>query len=142
MFANRGNYTKVYHMENKSEAPNALGRFVNDVGVPQQILTDNAKELKFGEWKKMCNKYYIIQQFTEPHSPWQNPAELAIGITKRMLCKLMKKTNTPVRLWDYCWSYHSCITNYAMFGEYPCTFSNGVLPSNQTLLLAVNVLNS
>ena len=105
MFTNRGNYTKVHHMENKSEAPNTLSRFVNEVGIPQQILTDNAKELKFGERKKICKKHYIIQQFTEPHSPWQNPAELAVGITKRMLRKLIKKTNTPVRLWDYCWSY-------------------------------------
>ena len=70
MFANCRNYTKVYDMEIKSEAPIALNWFVSEVGIPQQILTENAKELKFGEWKKICNKHYIIQQFTEPHSPW------------------------------------------------------------------------
>ena len=105
MFANRGNYTKVFHMQAKSDAPYALDRFIHEVGVPQQILTDNAAELTSGEWEKIVKKHHMRHKLTEPHSPWQNPAELAIGITKRTVRKLMQSTNTPARLWDYCWSY-------------------------------------
>ena len=46
---------------------------------------------------------------TEPHSPWQNIAELSGGIIMRKLRDLMKTTNSPVRLWDYCWEYAAAI---------------------------------
>ena len=102
IFTNMGNYVKSYHLKLKSEAHNALDRFIHEVGVPNQILTDNAKELPEGDWKKICMKHYIQQKFTEPHSPWRNPSELAIGIVKRNVRNLMSTTNTPARLWDYC----------------------------------------
>ena len=47
----------------------------------------------------------ICQLTTEPNSPWQNHSELVGGIVKRKVRNLMKSTNTPVVLWDYCWEY-------------------------------------
>ena len=77
------------------------------MGVPIKLLTDGAPELVKGEWSKICKRHFIHQRATEPHSPWQNPAELSDGIVKRRVRNLMKKTNTPIRLRDYCWCYVS-----------------------------------
>ena len=83
------------------------------------MLTDGAKELNLSEWGEICKRNRIHQQTTEPHSPWQNPAELNGGITKRRVRHMMKSTNSPIRLWDYCWEYinllkSSTATNHFM----------------------------
>ena len=44
---------------------------------------------------------------SEPYSPWQNAAELYGGMIKTKVRNLMRITNTPLRLWDYCWIYCS-----------------------------------
>ena len=48
---------------------------------------------------------------TEPYSPWQNPAELSGGIMKRRCKDIMRATNTPVVLWDYCLEYLAEVRN-------------------------------
>ena len=83
--------------------------FFNDVGIPSEVLTDGAKELTRGKWKEKCQRYEVVQRITEPYSTWQNHAEREGGIIKRKIRSLMRKTNTPVRLWDYCWKYVSGI---------------------------------
>jgi len=96
----------VYPMRLKSEMPNALKCFIRDVGIPQTIHSDNAKELMQGEWKEICNEFMINTTYTEPHSPWQNRAEGQIRELKRHVQRKMKSWNVPKRLWNYCvkWS--------------------------------------
>ena len=105
LFANKGNFTSGTAIKKKSDAPSALDRFLHDVGIPSQLLTDGAKELHLGQWGQTCQRFTIPQKLTEPYSPWQNHAELAGGIIKRKVRNLMRRTNTFVRLWDYCWDY-------------------------------------
>ena len=69
LFCNRGNYRKTYPLKSKSEAHHALDSFIHDVGIPEEMLTDNAKELHLSEWGKICLKRKIRQLTTEPHSP-------------------------------------------------------------------------
>jgi len=107
LFVNRANFTRSYPMISRSHAPQALDRFFHEVGLPSELLTDNAPEFVEGEWRNMCLKYYVKQHFTEPYTPWQNPAELQGGILKRKLRTLMKLSGTPIRLWDYAWQYVS-----------------------------------
>ena len=52
LFCNQDNYSKAYALENKSDAHRALSMFLNDVGIPLEILTDVAKELTKRKWKK------------------------------------------------------------------------------------------
>ena len=112
LFSNRGNFVYCYPMERKGEASDALHRFIDEVGIPSEILSDGAPELSYAGWRDLCRTYQIIQRKTEPESPWQNPAELAGGIMKRKVRRIMKATSTPVRLWDYCWEYCSQIRNF------------------------------
>ena len=98
LFYNRGNYTRSYPLKRKGDAHHALDTFIHDVGIPEEMLTDNAKELHLGEWGKTCRKRKIRQMTTEPHSPWQNHAELVGGIIKRRVKNTMRRTNTPIVL--------------------------------------------
>ena len=121
-------------MKNKSHAHHALDRFLHEVGIPTELLTDGAKELTVSEWGKTCRKHKIRQITTEPHTPRQNPAELAGGIIKRKVRHLMKRTSTPVRLWDYCWTYAADIRsltvtdNIHLDGETPYGKVRGYTP--------------
>ena len=54
---------------------------------------------------ELCQRYTIPQKLTEPYSPWQNYSEHAGGIIKRKVYHLMQRTNTFLRLWNYCWEY-------------------------------------
>ena len=70
MFAYRANYTKVVHIHLRSEAYLVFDRFIHEVGIPMECLTDNAPDLTQGEWKKIIQKHHIRPRLTEPHSPW------------------------------------------------------------------------
>ena len=109
LFCNRGNYVASYPMKKKSHAFHTLERFLHEIGIPIELLTDGAKELILGEWGKICRKHGIYQVTTEPHSPWQNPAEKCGGLVKRKVKHMMETNNAPVVLWDYCWEYVSAI---------------------------------
>ena len=134
LFSNRGNYATCYPIKTKAHAHHALDRFLHDVGIPTEMLTDGALELTQAEWSKTCKRHKIKQSTTEPHTPRQNPAELAGGIVKRKVRHLMKRTATPVRLWDYCWVYSAdirsmtCSDNIYLDGETPFAKVHGYTP--------------
>jgi hypothetical protein len=90
LFMNDIGFTVIYPMRLKSEAPNALKCFLQDVGTPHALHSDNAKELMQGEWRKVFNDFSIRTTYTEPHSPWQNRAEGSIRETKRHIHRKMK----------------------------------------------------
>ena len=107
LFTNKASFTKAYSMETKSDAPFALNRFIHEVGVPTEIHTDGSKEQTHGNWKKICQRHSIYRTWNEPYSPWQNLAEKAGGIIKARSRDMMRRTNTPLVLWDYCVEYNA-----------------------------------
>ena len=114
LFANRGNYVKPYPLDSKSQAHQALHKFLLEVGIPHSLLTDGALELKKSEWGRLCRKHKIVQKTTEPDCPWQNFAEPNGGAIKRAVRHLLRTTNSPVRLWDYCWEYYCYIKRFTV----------------------------
>ena len=118
LFCNNGAFTKVYPMKGKKESHLALHRFLHEIGVPSELHTDGAGELVHGEWNALCQRYKIYRTYTEPHSPWQNIAERAGGIIKSKTRDMMRRTNTPLVLWDYCVEYNAeirCMTATNIF---------------------------
>jgi hypothetical protein len=134
IFVNDIGYTKFIPMKAKSEAGNALVEFIQDVGIPGTLHTDNAKELNSGKWLEVCKTYDIKQTFTEPFSPFQNRAEVNIRELKKHVRQLMKRTNTPKRLWDFCASYVAEIRSltaqplYSLHGRTPHELVTGNTP--------------
>ena len=74
-----------------------------DVGVPNFIHTDGAKELTEGKWKEVLEKHGGIKQTqTEPNSPFQNAAELSVREVKKGIVRKLHEKNASPRLWDSC----------------------------------------
>jgi hypothetical protein len=94
-------------MHLKSESPHTLLEFIQDIGIPSHLHSDNAKELTSGKLKQLLSDFQIKHTTTEPHSPWKNRAENAIKEIKKHTVRLMSKTKPPYRVWDYCITYVS-----------------------------------
>jgi hypothetical protein len=63
-------------METESEFIDIYLNFIRKYGIPSALQRDNAKS-KMSQLVKDIHRYFIIaDQWTEPHSPWQNSAEL------------------------------------------------------------------
>jgi transposase InsO family protein len=93
-------FAKFTPMELKSDAHLSLTNFIQDIGVMETLLVDNAPTMAYKEWQKTVREYRINQRMTEPYSPWQNRAELDVREIKRApsLCHLRCLSPVGVRL--------------------------------------------
>ena len=100
LYCNKLGFKKLfpYMNETKEETSHSLHSFIEIIGIPAALNSDNHNNLKTDLFKKTLRKFGIWSSFTEPRSPWQNMAEYAIGEVKRHARKLMQMTSTPVRL--------------------------------------------
>ena len=92
--------------------------FIEIVGLPPSLHSDGHNNFSEGAFKKLLRRFGIPQTFTEPHSPWQNRAESAIGEIKKHSRRLMQRTNTPIRLWCFCYEYSATILSLCATGRY------------------------
>ena len=67
----------------KSDAPDSLKMFYQDVGIPPTMHTDNAQELTQGEFAKLNRKMGTKQTSIEPQKPNQNRSELCMREFKK-----------------------------------------------------------
>ena len=118
MFTNDVNFSKFYPMKRKSEASDALVSFMQDIGIPCELHSDDAKELTEGKMGELLRKFWIKGTESEPYSPWQVRAELCICEVKKAVWHTLMKTNAPKRLWDYCTIYHCELRNLMVHPHY------------------------
>jgi hypothetical protein len=102
VFTNGLGYDQFYPWISKGEHPNALKEFINEIGIPKTLISDNTPEEVRGESRKICQKYHIRQRVTVPHSPWQNLAKASIRELKKSCRQIMRRLGTPTQLWSYC----------------------------------------
>ena len=102
VIGNGRGFTKIYPMERKNESIHSLDDFVKKIGVPETLICDNDTTMEgWSEWRKRIRKYNINPKYTEPHSPFQNKAELDIRELKRMIRRFQDRSKSPKRLWNY-----------------------------------------
>lgn len=101
----------AYGMKTESEGPSKLRTFVREIGAPFSLINDNSKMQTGTAWTSICNEFNIGTGTTEPHHPWQNPAERKIGTVKNAVNRLMDRTNTPSKLWFQCTIYVCLLLN-------------------------------
>ena len=120
LYTNKVGFKKFFPCESErgQETGRSLRSFIELVGLPYSLHSDNNPNFKEGFFKKMMRKFGIYQTFTEPHSPWQNRAEPAIGEVKAYARRLMQKTNTPVRLWCFCYEYSADVLSLLATGRF------------------------
>jgi hypothetical protein len=67
VFANNIGFVRGYSMARKGDTGDALNTFFQDVGVPNRLHTDGAKELMLRKWKEIREKVGgMSQTTTEP----------------------------------------------------------------------------
>ncbi len=99
-------------MVNKSgpKVAKSLIEFTNDVGIPDELITDGATEFtgKHTEFVKQCRRMRSRTRWTKSGRKNQNyAAEGEIGILSRRWRHRMTKKNVPKRLWDFGLIYKS-----------------------------------
>ena len=102
VFTNGTGFDKVYPIHTKKDHSEATMHFIHDVGVPQTIVSDGAKELILGATRDIYHEYRIQSKFTVPYSPWQNLAEASIRELKKGTRRKLQSSGTPMRTWSYC----------------------------------------
>jgi hypothetical protein len=95
LFVNDVGFYHFIPMASKAEAGNALLEFIQEIGIPSSLHTDDAKELTSGKWEQVRKDHGIKQTIAEPYSPFQNRTEVNIRELKKHVRHLMSRTKTP-----------------------------------------------
>jgi hypothetical protein len=66
----------VAGMKSEFESPDFYLDFIRQHGIPSALRRDKTKSEMSQRVKQIHRDLVIADQWTEPHSPWQNPAEL------------------------------------------------------------------
>ena len=88
-------------MEKESNVGETLDLFLSRYGIPEALVSDNAKAYIGGSFKKKAKEAGVFCKLTDPYSPWQNRAEGEIREIKRLAGRWMIRTKSPRRLWDH-----------------------------------------
>jgi hypothetical protein len=86
----------VSGMKTESEYADVYLDFIRKYGIPSALWRDNAKSEMSQHVKNIHRDFIISDQWTEPHSPWQNPAELnGLKYLKSHAQALLDRTVAP-----------------------------------------------
>ena len=120
LYTNKLGFKKFFPCTNETskETGHSLRMFIEFVGLPFSLHSDNHSNFKEGLFKRLLRKFGVYSSYTEPHSPWQNRAEPAIGEKKTYARNIMQKTQTPIRLWRFCYEYSADILSLCASGRY------------------------
>jgi hypothetical protein len=90
----------VAGMKTESEFPDVYLDFIRQRGIPSALRRDNAKSEMSHRVRQIHRDLVIADQWTEPHSPWQNPAELnCVKYLKSHAQVILDRTGVPDTLW-------------------------------------------
>ena len=110
VFAHKRSYfSKIYPMDSKKKAGNALRLFCQEFGVPEKLTFDGSKEQteKDTEFMKQIRTHNINYHISEPDMHNQNPVEGVIREIRRKWYRTMVRKRVPRQLWDYGMSWTS-----------------------------------
>ena len=129
-FGHTSKCINVYPMKSKSQFPEALADFLRNVGIPNVLRRDNAKEENSAEVKKQLRKMLIGDEFSEPGMQFQNTVEPgAIKWIKAFTERLLNTTGAPDCLWfealEYLTELHNCTAKESMRWQVPKTVRFG-----------------
>ena len=126
-------YFYVNAMEMKRDVPKAVKRFFKEVGVPPNLICDPAPEQVKGDTRKICEEANCTIRQLEKGTQWANRAEGAVNRFKLDVKKLLKESNAPLVMWDYCLERlckifnHTALTLFQLDGITPHTMMIGQL---------------
>jgi hypothetical protein len=118
LFTN-GKFVHFETIERKSQAGEMLHSMIDEVGIPNKIISDGAREQtgKRLEFMRCVRKHRISEWRIEPYLPWQNGAEDQIQEIRRRWRLLRQRKNVPACLWDYAMVHLSKLMNLTARGR-------------------------
>jgi hypothetical protein len=120
----------VAGMKTESEFADVYLDFIRKYGIPSARRRDNAKSEMSQRVKDIHRDLIIADQWTETHSPWQNPARLnGFMYLKSHAQVLLDRTGAPDNLWflaqDYLSHVHNLSANRQPNWKIPVQVSRG-----------------
>jgi hypothetical protein len=128
IYCNDLQWTAIYPMKSKKEAHLSLSSFMSTHGAPDFLISDGAKEMTQGDFRRKAREAGVHCKEVEPYSPWSNMAEAGIRELKRATRRAMLKRPSPKDLWDYCIELQATIRSntahdlYQLESEVPATW--------------------
>jgi len=111
VYGNKFGFIKAYPVESKrmQDIGNTLTVFIQDVGVPEKMHTDNAPEMvgRKTPFFKRARKEGIDLTTIEPERPDENYGEILVKHTKAGTARMMIKKRVPMRLWCYAAEFYT-----------------------------------
>ena len=103
VFANKAYFSRIYPMDSKTKAGDALRLFCQEFGVPERLTFDGSKEQsKSGtQFMKQIRTHNIDYHISEPDLHNQNPVEGVIREIRRKWYRTMIRNKVPREFWDY-----------------------------------------
>ena len=103
VFANKAYFSRIYPMDTKSKAGNALRLFCQEFGVPERLTFDGSKEqtCKGTAFMKQIRRHDIDFHISEADLHNQNPVEGCIRELRRKWYRTMVQQRVPQDFWDY-----------------------------------------
>ena len=102
LFVTDKGFLHAVPMKQKSEVYMAVKMFAKEIGAPNVIICDMAKEQTSAELKGFLNDIGTTLRALEEGTPWTNKAELYIKLMKEAIRKDMRESHSPLPFWDYC----------------------------------------
>jgi hypothetical protein len=119
-------------MKSKHQNSVALQDYVRTVGAPTIMKTDNAQSELGTKRTTYLRDVCSASETTEPHHPWQNPAERKIGALGTMVRNVMRAFKAPLNRHDYfqkwCCDAHNVIANRKLGWRSPIERNEGNTP--------------
>jgi hypothetical protein len=120
----------VAGMKTESEFADVYLDFIRKYGIPSALQRDNAKSEMSQHVKDIHRDLIIADQWTEPHSPWQKPAELnGVKYLKSHAQVLLDRIGAPDNLCflaqDYLAHVHNLSANRQLKWKMPEQVSGG-----------------
>lgn len=112
VFCNKLNYIHWQGFASESSTGQALRCFVQEVGVPTGMHTDNARVFTHGEFSKVAAREGIKRSTIEVGRKNENRAELSIRELKKRMKRAMQRHNMPLRLWCFVAEYEAAIMRF------------------------------
>ena len=111
------NCATVYPVRSERHIDDMLRTLAEDVGIPHELLTDNANMMTGHEadFNKQAQFLHIKMHLIEPHNKKQNKGEQVIGELRWRWRDKHRQKNMPRHLWDFalvwCAEIFSCTYN-------------------------------
>ena len=131
IFATPFHFVRAFPMKHRKLAHESLDEFFQQVGIPQVIIPDNAKELTQGEFRKKCKRAQCPIHPIEAYTSNANLAESVIRELMRHYTRTMTDKNPSEVVWDYCLEWCSLIRSHTALnirllnGQVPATKMTG-----------------